>query len=102
VSTSSEARLRPSSGVVAKPLGEGVVIVNMTSGRCWQLNRLGAEVWELLGQHCAVNEICDALVGVYPVSREVVSADVRALVADLVREGLVETAPATPGTAPDR
>ena len=37
------------SGVDSRPISDGAVVVNMTSGMCFELNRLGAEIWELPG-----------------------------------------------------
>jgi hypothetical protein len=87
---SVDARLVPRPNVAARDINDGAVLVNMGSGACFELNRIGFEIWKLLGPGTTVADICRALAGRYAVGPEVLAADVRSLVDALVGAGLVE------------
>jgi hypothetical protein len=87
-----DARLVPRADVAAREIEDGAVLVNMGSGACFELNRIGFEIWKLLAPGATVAGICEALGGRYPVGREVLAADVRGLVEALVGAGLVTAA----------
>ena len=76
--------------VVAREIDDGAVLVDMSSGGCFELNWIGFEVWTVLQKRTTIPEICEALTGRYPVTDEVLASDVRDLVDSLVRAGLVE------------
>jgi|SRR5450432_2683245 len=44
-----DARLVPRPNVAAREINDGAVLVNMGSGACFELNRIGFEIWKLLG-----------------------------------------------------
>jgi hypothetical protein len=92
------ARLVPRPDVAAREINDGAVLVNMGSGACFELNRIGFEIWKALGPWATPDGICEALAGRYAVEREVLAADVRSLVEALVGAGLVEVT--TGGNAP--
>jgi hypothetical protein len=79
--------------VAAREIDDGAVLVNMASGACFELNRIGFEIWKALGPGATVDGICDALGGRYSVEREVLAADVRRLVDALVAAGLIDVKP---------
>ena len=87
-----DARLVPRPDVAAREIDDGAVLVNMGSGACFELNRIGFEIWKVLGSGATVGGICAALDGRYSVGREVLAADVRGLVEALVGAGLVTVA----------
>ena len=76
--------------VAAREVGDGAVLVNMSSGGCFELNRIGFEIWMVLQQKTTISDICEALAGRYPVPGEVLRSDVQDLLDSLVRAGLVE------------
>lgn len=78
------------SGVESRPLDGGAVLVDLTTGNCFELNRIGAEIWELLSQKTTEEAICSALAGRYPVERTELASDVRGLLEALKRHGLVD------------
>lgn len=88
---SVDALLAPRSNVAARDINDGAVLVNMGSGACFELNRIGFEIWKLLGPGTTVASICEALAGRYAVEPEVLAADVRSLVDALMGAGLVQT-----------
>ena len=93
---SPDERLMQRSGIETRPLTPGALLVDMNTGRCYRLNRVGAEIWSLLRTPLALPEICAEIAGKYAREAEQLESDVRALVAHLVTERLIEPAP--PGT----
>jgi hypothetical protein len=87
---SADARLVPRPNVAARDINDGAVLVNTGSGACFELNRIGFEIWKLLGPGATVGGVCEALAGRYAVEPEVLAADVRSLFDALMRAGLIE------------
>ena len=67
----------------------GAMVVDLKSGRCWQLNAVGAEAWALLQEGTTLSNVVDALVSRYDVGRAQLAADVRQIVNDLTAQGLI-------------
>jgi hypothetical protein len=80
----------PRPEIAAREINDGAVLVDMKSGGCFELNRIGFEIWQLLQQKRSFATICDSLCARYPVQREVLASDVESLIESLVRAGLVE------------
>jgi hypothetical protein len=89
-------RLTQRGGIETRPLAQGALLVDLNTGRCYRLNRVGAEIWELLRRPHVVDDVCAAVATRYDGAREAVERDVRELVAHLVKEQLIVTAPAAP------
>jgi Coenzyme PQQ synthesis protein D (PqqD) len=68
----------------------GALLIDMTSGRCWQLNRLGADFLAQIDSEKALGQVCDTLGSRYDVPREVLERDLCRLAQELVDAGLVE------------
>jgi hypothetical protein len=88
------------SDVMASETPDGAVLVDAVSGGCWELNRVGAALWSLLEQPATVDSLCNSLRARYEVAGEVIEQDVRAIIEELSKAGLVST-PA-PSTAASR
>jgi len=65
------------------------MVVDLKSGRCWQLNAVGAEAWALLQEGSTLSNVVDALASRYDVGRAQLTADVRQIVNDLTAQGLI-------------
>ena len=78
--------------VMARAAGDGLVLVDMSSGLCWELNPVGAAVWAALETPKTLAEVCRALQGRYPVSPDVLERDVLALGRSLSDAGLLRRA----------
>ena len=76
--------------VAAREIADGAVLVNVNSGGCFELNRVGFEIWQLLQKKTTISEICEALAGRYPVARDTLATDARDLIQSLVHAGLVD------------
>jgi hypothetical protein len=87
-----------SSTVVAAPdqvssdLAGEAVILNLATGMYYGLDEVGARVWSLLQQPCAVEALRDAILAEYEVEPERCEQDLLALLADLQAAKLVEVA----------
>jgi len=79
--------------VVAQTTDSGAILLHMSTGDCFELNRVGVEVWRLLGEKVTVRKIVETIAGRFAVPEATVEADVRALLGDLARHGLVTSAP---------
>ena len=83
---------RPESSVVLKEVPEGAILFSTKTEVYFSLNQIGVRVWCLLPPECTdMDEIVARLHVEHPeVSRETITSDVRTLLADLVRHGLVD------------
>ncbi len=95
---SPDERLTQRSGIETRPMAKGAILVDMDTGRCYRLNRVGAEIWALLRAPLALPELCAEVAKKYDPPPAALEADVRALVTHLLTERLIEPAPA--GSAP--
>lgn len=85
-----ETRLKRGSAVQSRAVDDGAVLIDMRTGICFELNRVGGEIWSILQTPVAVSTICDSLAATYRVTRLKVESDVNQLLMELLRVGLVE------------
>lgn len=83
--------VRPDDDVVSRRLEDKVVLVNLRTNRIYALNETGARFWELLGEGLQRTEIERTLRQEFDVEPQQVTAEVDRLLADLTREGLVQS-----------
>jgi hypothetical protein len=83
------ARVKQRSGVEARPFPKGALLVDMGTGRCFRLNRVGAEIWTMLTEPRALEEVCRDVAARYRKPVEDIAGEIRALVAALTRENLI-------------
>jgi hypothetical protein len=79
--------------IVARQMNQGAVLMNTANGDCFELNVVGATVWEHIGRGTALPVLVETIANQYGVDRETVSADVLRLIEDLARQGIVTLAP---------
>jgi hypothetical protein len=91
-SQANAREVRPSPHVVARTVGEQAVLVHLQTNRIYELNATGSRIWELVEAGADDAEVMQRLGAEFAVSPEVAQRDFEALVADLVREGLLEPA----------
>jgi hypothetical protein len=82
-----------SADLKVQPVDAGALLVDMRSGVCFELNRTGVEVWNLLAKGATIRSLCAALAARYDVREDVINGDVTAIVEALVRQKLVHVAP---------
>jgi hypothetical protein len=85
----SRAPLAPPA-VVMQPTESGAVLMDRVTGDCFELNGLGAEIWNLLAAGESSSEIAAKLALRYDVPEMTVADDVQTLVTDLARHGLLD------------
>jgi hypothetical protein len=93
MSAAPDARLSPCGDVAVRSVDDGAVLVDMRSGSCFELNRVGYEIWQLVAGGTTEATICAALVERYGHPRERVDADVRQLLGALVEHKLLRLDP---------
>ena len=82
-------RLQAAADVMASPLGDGVALLDLRSNQYFSLNAVGAALWQALARPRSINDLCDAVADDFEVASDACRADVRALLGDLQRHGLV-------------
>jgi hypothetical protein len=82
-------KLMVSPNAVARQVGDETVILHLGSGTYFGLDAVGARIWELIGKGKSLNEICDAVLDEYDVSREDLERDMDMLIKDLLEKDLV-------------
>jgi len=75
---------------VSSDLAGEVVTLNLKNGTYYGLDEVGARVWSLIQQPCAVGTIRDAILAEYEVEPERCEHDLLALLQDLENAGLIE------------
>jgi hypothetical protein len=80
---------RPASDVLARRLGEEVVLLDLRRGTYYGLDATGQRVWTLLQECATLGELVGRLAEEFEAPREVLAADVVELVDRLAGEGLV-------------
>ena len=80
-------RLHPD--VLARKVGDEIVLVHMRRNEIFSLNRTGARLWELLSEGRTRPEAVEQLTTEFDVSRETVQQEADRLMATLEREGLL-------------
>jgi hypothetical protein len=84
--------IRKRAEVTVRQTPSGALLIDMATGRCWQLNRLGADFLSQIegGLGLGLGQVCDVLGGRYDVSAEVLRSDLLRLSRELLDAGLIE------------
>jgi hypothetical protein len=82
-------RVRAVDGVVVRQVDDCCVIVSLKTGNCWELNRVGSEIWRLFEQGLSGPAVCAEMTARYQISLDTATEDVRDLLQALTREGLI-------------
>lgn len=82
-------RVRVKPSVLARPVGEQLVLLDLESGCYFSLNTVGAFVWQQLERGETPAVIAERIAAEYEVSAAQAAADLDALLTDLVGHGLV-------------
>ena len=88
----------PSDGVVAREIEGEIVIVPLRAGvgdledELYSFNETGRDVWRRLDGTLTLDQVVDALAADYDAPRDLIDRDVRGLIAELLRRGIVSAA----------
>lgn len=84
-----DTQLIPEEHTAFREIADGAIVVNLSSGACFRLNRMGAELW----RHFAMGETIRAAAASvrtgYDVAVHALEADAIDLCKDLLTNGLV-------------
>jgi hypothetical protein len=75
--------------VMAREVGDEVVILNLATGTYFGLDPVGARVWQLIGENKNLFEIREVLLSEYEVQAADLETDLTTLLDALLHEGLI-------------
>jgi hypothetical protein len=75
--------------VMAREVGDEVVILNLATGTYFGLDPVGARVWQLIGEKKNLFEIREVLLSEYEVQAADLETDLTTLLDALLHEGLI-------------
>jgi len=75
--------------VLARTVGEEVVLLNLDNEQYYSLDATGTRFWELLAAGTSLDDAVSTLAQVFEVGDDVIRRDLQSLVDDLVRQGLL-------------
>jgi len=84
------ARFRMSTHVVTRDVAEGSLLVNVSSGATWKLNKVGTDVCQLINSGVNVSSIIAKLARNYDVTIETLEKDIEALLGQLRENGIIQ------------
>jgi len=88
--TTSFARYRMNSPeVIAETIDGEAVLVNLETGDYFSLDRVGAEIWNVLSAGATIEEIGSVLATRYGLDPDIARAAVVGLIEEMQKEGLV-------------
>jgi hypothetical protein len=87
-----DTRVSPARHVNVQPVDDRGVLVDLRSGRCWELNPVGFAIWRLLADGRSLADASHEIADRYAVDAEVSRTDVTDLVGALLGAGLVAIA----------
>ena len=82
--------LRPSADVQGTSMEGETVLLDLSTGRYYTLNRLGSVIWEHCSGHSTIRDIHAVLCDRFEVASEQALEDLVALVNQLLQEGLLQ------------
>jgi hypothetical protein len=85
----SQMRLR-SNDLVAREIGDEIVILNMQSSKYFTVTGVGTRLFELLADERTPEELVRVILDEYEVSPTVAEGDVTAFLTDMQAAGLIE------------
>jgi hypothetical protein len=81
--------VRVDDSVLFQELQGEAVLLNLKTGTYLGLDKVGARIWQLLGEHEVVSKVLEAMLQEYDVTEERCRQDLLGLVAKLEAQGLV-------------
>jgi hypothetical protein len=89
-----ESRLSIHESAIFGNLGGAAVILNQETGQYYELDEVGARMWQLLAESGQIRAAYEALLREYDVSEEQLEHDLLSLAEELAANGLVRIAEA--------
>jgi hypothetical protein len=86
-------RMRRIGDILTSPLDDMLLMLDVEHGKYFGLNGTGPRIWELLEQPISEEELIDALLAEYEVTREVCATEVAAFLDGLRQRHLLHDVP---------
>lgn len=86
-------KIRRSDEILTAPLDDSLLMMSVEQGKYFGLNGAGPRIWELLEQAMTEDELVEALLAEYEVTREVCAAEVAVFLAGLRERHLLLDVP---------
>ena len=93
ISIQPSFRVARSDAIIAAEIDESVVMMDVEKGRYYELNAVGARIWDLVEASPRVAQVCGAVTAEYEVSRTMCSEEVRLFLERLCDLGVVRLQP---------
>jgi hypothetical protein len=91
-----ETCLSRKEGIELRSIERGALLVDLSSGRCYRLNAVGAEVWRALAAATPCRELYGRIADRYRIPLDRAESDIGDLVRELLRAELVQIEPGAP------
>ena len=75
--------------VVARMVGDEVVLLDLDAGTYFGLDPVGARIWQLIGEGLTLSNVCDRMLNEYDTPRDVLKKDILELIKALREENLI-------------
>jgi hypothetical protein len=79
--------------IVARDMDKGAILMNTMNGSCYELNSVGAIIWNYVVRGMPLRAIAETLASDYNIERIILDADIIRLVDDLASQGIVNLVP---------
>ena len=89
----SDVPFTPPSDLIARRVGDTMVLIRLNTNRIYELNATGARIWELIDTPRDVEAVCRVLQDEYDVTPEICRAEVEAFLKDMVKHGAIAVDP---------
>ena len=86
----ANATLKIPNQVMARAVGDEVVILDLASGTYFGLDAVGTRAWQLFGELCNLGKAAEIMLGEFEVSRDELERDLVTLADSLQAQGLLE------------
>ena len=81
--------LKRKAGIMTADMDRSTVMMDIETGKYYNLGETGGAVWELLEEPMSVGDLVDRLLQEYKVSRETCMEDVQSFLTALMERGLI-------------
>jgi hypothetical protein len=82
-----------SPAIVVHLMDKGAILMNTSTGECFELNAIGASEWDLITRGLALESVIDEIVNRYEIDRATAQSDLLRLVDELAQKGIVCVTP---------
>lgn len=87
------------SEVAAKVLDGEAILINLSTGTYYSIDKAGCKIWEMIEKGCNQKEITEAITALYDVPTEKAKTDVASLISELITENLIVVTGQSPSVA---